>query len=284
MMQEFIKYQSLGNDFVMFDWTKKKESLISATLAATSWQTFVRSLCRRHFGIGADGILIIIYNERHDLPEMLVFNADGTQAENCLNGVRCVAHYLFTTQHYPEQFMLKVGRGVIACSVDKPENNPDLISIITNVGQAQYQKQARVHTHDRSFDGHITSIGNPHFVIEEKISPQTLYTYGSLLEKHEQFPNKTNVEFFWHEPSADSTSYKINLLPFERGAGLTLACSTGAAVTLDVLVRTNKVKTNQLVTCIMPGGPLVGWVDEHMTIFLQARTELVFSGTLPAFE
>ena len=283
MFKEFIKYQSLGNHFILLDWYEKPETSVNRIIADADWKELVIKSCEKNFGIGADGVLIIKNNQADELPEMLVFNADGSQAENCLNGIRCVAHYLFTRKGFSHQFLIKVGRGVIACEVDGSADEPTRVSVITNVGKALYESKASIQVQDKTFEGHVTNIGNPHFVIEQQISAKELHEYGKALESHPHFPNKTNVEFFWHDatPTAPGKPLKIFMLPFERGSGLTLACSTGAAVLLVILHRTDVIKPDQLVTCIMPGGPVVGWLDEYGSIFLQAQAHYVFSGCLP---
>ena len=280
MINDFIKYQSLGNHFILVDRLLESETSTQALITDPAWPQCVRDICMPNFGIGADGILLVAQNQASNLPEMRIFNADGSQAENCLNGLRCVAHYLFTHKELPRNFTIKLGNRTISCSIVGDKNNPE---IITAVGTASYQEYTTIQAASMSFTGHVTHIGNPHFVIEQKISTDFLREYGKALESHAFFPHKTNVEFFWMEPTTkgSTTPFTITMIPFERGCGLTLACSTGAAVTLDVLQRIGRVHFGEKVTCIMPGGAVIGWLDEQKTIFLQAQAHYVFSGCLP---
>src|SRR3989338_293477 len=109
-LKHFVKYQSLGNDFIVFDWFKKPTSFIQEELKDAQWKEFVIKTCDRHFGVGADGVLIITCCPQEGVPEILVFNADGSNGQTCLNGLRCVAKHLFDTHHFPKEFRIKMSQ------------------------------------------------------------------------------------------------------------------------------------------------------------------------------
>ena len=139
MLKHFIKYQSLGNDFILYDWYKKPAVFVQQALKDAGWAQFVKDLCDRHFGVGADGILIIKSSPETSFPEMLIFNADGSQAQMCMNGVRAAAHYLFTHHGVQKIFKIRVGQRDVECSVIEDKNKEKPIDVVTNVGSALYQ-------------------------------------------------------------------------------------------------------------------------------------------------
>src|SRR5438045_267055 len=134
ILKNFVKYHSLGNDFIVFDWYKRPSFYMHNELQEASWKQFVIDMCNRHYGVGADGIVIITNSQQAGMPEMLIFNADGTQAESCLNGLRCVAKYLFTEYHFPESFNIKLGQRIIECVMNPSTTQRDDYDVITRVG------------------------------------------------------------------------------------------------------------------------------------------------------
>jgi diaminopimelate epimerase len=307
MLKKFIKYQSLGNNFVFFDWYQEPQNVIQEKLGAQEWASFVRKLCDRNIGVGADGVLILkkhaqencvspsvvsdcasnrieSMDSEKNIPEMLIFNADGTQAESCLNGLRCVTHYLVTHYKFPEKFSIKLGKRIIACVIEREQTKPENLLITNTIGyiECQGEKTVSIPTEPiSSFHGHIVSVGNPHFIIFKQISLDWLTQYGVLLESHELFPNKSNIEFVWEEPVKNTGSIRrYNVLVYERGCGITQACSSGAAAITGLLYNLKKITPHQKIELIMLGGSVISWVDDHGQVFLQAGAQSVFSGTL----
>lgn len=123
MFNEFVKYHSLGNNFIIFDWYKKPDMYVEKELKDSNFINLVIKLCDRYKGVGADGVIIIKRNQARCCHAMLIYNADGTQAENCLNGLRCVVHYLFTTYKLPNQFSIGIGKQFVSCSMPKPSTS-----------------------------------------------------------------------------------------------------------------------------------------------------------------
>lgn len=273
MLKNFFKYQSLGNDFILFDCYKKPETYIDQALAEPSFPYSVRDLCDRHFGIGADGVLVLKGNACSRLPEMLIFNADGSKAEICLNGLRCVVQHLNSNYNFPSQFKIKVGDKVVDCFILHQKQLNEAVMIKTNVGVVDYLGERCINASGRQLCGHVLSVGNPHFVVFEQISMEWLAEHGSGIEKNEVFPNKTNVEFVWQE-STD----RFRSLVYERGCGITLACSSGAAAVAAALVRLGKMAQGQEFKISMPGGIVSCCVDSAGGVILSAEAKLVFSG------
>ncbi|MFA5305841.1 MAG: diaminopimelate epimerase [Candidatus Babeliales bacterium] len=276
ILKNFVKYQSLGNDFIIFDWYKKPSTFMQIELQGTAWQQFVQRMCDRHYGVGADGVLILAGFPQAGMPEMLIFNADGTQAENCLNGLRCVAHYLFTTYNFPQRFSIKVGARIADCIVQQDPHH-QTCEIITRVGMVNHEQEQEIVINGQSLKGNVASIGNPHFIIFDKRTEEWVRTHGPSIESHEIFPYKTNIEFVW--PSREGNSSSFEVIVFERGCGITLACSSGAACITSLLVQKNIIAREQKVVLKMQGGAVTAWLDADGSVVLQATAQSIFSGT-----
>lgn len=273
MLKNFFKYQSLGNDFILFDCYKKPETYINQALADASFPVSVCKLCDRHFGIGADGVLVLKGNTSSSLPEMLIFNADGSKAEICLNGLRCVALHLHSNYKFPTQFKIKAGEKIVECFILYQKDINERVLIKTDVGIVNYLGEICIKTNQAAFCGHSASIGNPHFIVFQQTSNEWLSKYGASLEAHEAFPNKTNVEFVW----ADGP-LRFKSLVYERGCGITLACSSGAASIAGTLAKLGQVPFDKEFKISMPGGDILCSVDKAGNVSLSAGAKLVFSG------
>jgi diaminopimelate epimerase len=261
----FWKYQSLGNDFIVFDFLDKKEQVDLSAL-------FLQKLCDRHFGIGADGILFITNSEKQT-PELHIYNADGSKAEVCFNGLRCVALHLHEKHDFGEQFDLLMGGRSISTSIKK-EN--ETILITNNVGRGRYIEEKRIEIAGRVFRGHVVQMSNPHFIIEEKISKEWLDQHGKEIETHTAFPNKTNVEFLWEQESSGG----FHMLVHERGCGQTLACSSGVAAVATFLMHQKKISRDEAIIISMRGGDVIVSVYGEDDIVLSAGAKKVFEGEL----
>jgi diaminopimelate epimerase len=258
-MMGFYKVQSLGNDFVLFDHLNSP-----ADFKLTPDQ--IKKVCDRHFGIGADGVLVVARNG-NDV-DVKLFNADGSAAEKCYNGLRCVAWHLHTQHHFPKKFHLKMSGHFVEADIDG-----QFISI--NVGNPKYIRKETIEIKNKKITGHIIDVGNPHFVILEKIDLDELKQIGALIENHPVFPNKTNVGFVWKEN--DDT---YNLLVHERGCGITQACGTGCAAAIKTLAELNEISKDKPYTINMLGGKLITHINKKNEIIQKATAELVFTGSV----
>lgn len=206
---------------------------------------------------------------------MLIFNSDGSRAEMCMNGCCSAAHFLFFFRRFGSCFNLKIGRRQVKCSII---NENKEIKVLSTHAPADYKEAAEIKTTQGEFFGHIVNVGNPHFVIFEKCELEWLSFHGREIEQHQRFPRRTNVEFAWLDHKADKPFY--NLLVYERGCGITLACGSGAAAVLWTLFHEGKIVQNEKASFIMPGGTLVGSIDSDKNIVIEATAKNVFIGEL----
>ena len=274
---EFTKMHGLGNDFILMEAPSWEE--------ASHYQTYASFLCHRNFGVGADGLIITGPDTEMDI-FMRIFNPDGSEPEMCGNGIRCVARYAhdhgliknncisvrtLAGPRYPELIIKDQQVEAIKVDMGKPELNRENIPVKgkgSNIG-------LRLQVNSQEFVGTAVSMGNPHcviFVVEVDKTPVS--TWGPLLEGHEMFPARTNVEFVQvvnHE--------EIIMSVWERGTGLTLACGTGACASLVASVLNNK--TGPKATVHLPGGDLlIEWLQTDNHVYMTGPAVEVFTGRL----
>ena len=258
----FAKYHGLGNDFVIVDGRQEGEALITADRA--------RALCDRHRGVGADGVLSVL-PPRVDGADarMHLFNADGSEAEMCGNGLRCVVAYLGAPGAH---LRIDTDAGVL----DGWCLDEGLVKVALGVPQVGAPMVVTVD--EVSFRGLAVSMGNPHFVLEPRRGDEDLMAeaarFGPGLESAPQFASRTNVEFIAKRGDA------LDVVVFERGVGITQACGTGAGAAAAAALTWGLVSTEAPVQVNLPGGPLLVQVaDEQLTIIGAAVH--VFDGTVP---
>lgn len=271
---EFTKMQGNGNDFVVIDDRENRYK---------DYSRMALIMCDRHFGIGADGLLIIKNSSSYD-SMMVVYNSDGSQAEMCGNGIRCFAKYLFDNGIVKKEIVnietldgvktIEIeGKNGTACSIrvnmGKPEFSPHLIPAVIP-GDRVVNMPVCIKGENYS----ITSMlmGVPHTVIfTEKISSSEAELAGRIISESSLFPRKTNVNFV-NIISRD----EINVRTMERGAGLTLACGTGACASVVACVLNGN--TDRRVKAHLPGGDLnIEWTDEG-NVYMSGGAEEVFKG------
>ncbi len=282
MLDNFFKYQSVGNDFIIFDCYHKDPKSLKDIITNKSWKPFVVKSCKRHFGVGADGVLIIKKNKEQKLPELLIYNSDGSIAEICINGLRCAALYLREYHDFDKRLKIKVGNKIVNCLINKT-------NITVKISGIEYKGTKEITVHDRKkhlmlkkFLGHVLKVPNQHFVIPQKVTPDWLEKNGKLIESHKSFKGKTNVEFIWAQDQKSKETFNVNnffnVLVYERGVGPTLSCGSGAAAICWSLFKTNRIKINQKISLMFPGGKIVCWIDSKKDISLQANSIQVFKG------
>jgi diaminopimelate epimerase len=250
----FHKYHGLGNDFIVLE---------DFDGQAPKTPDFAIGLCHRRFGIGADGILYISGSEKADA-SMKVLNSDGSEAEMCGNGIRCVAKHLFDMGRVSKKNMrIETLAGIkeIECEVEAGQ--------VTNVTVAMGAPSLECETipmkcygqfvslpldvDGRIIVGTAVSMGNPHFVVFERTSEAIRKELGPKIGEHPMFPRKTNVEF------ASILAGHIEVEVYERGAGWTLACGTGACATVVAAVANRLVPAGKEIEVRLPGGSL--WIN-----------------------
>ena len=250
------KMQGCGNDFVVIDYSEyEKTGLDMSELA--------KKVCDRHFGLGADGMIIPKLESEDTDIAWYFYNSDGTTAQMCGNGMRCFAKYVYDNKLMMKKtFSVKTGAGVISpeiledgnvkVNMSSPILEPKSIPFRSNENLNQ-----KIKVLDKEFIVNAVSMGNPHCVIfTEGDVYEMAKTYGPELEKHEMFPEKTNVEFV-----KIKTRNEVDFCVYERGCGITLACGTGACASVVAGVLNNltdcKVKVN-----LLGGAVTVDW-REH---------------------
>ncbi|MBO8158528.1 diaminopimelate epimerase [Thermosyntropha sp.] len=274
---EFVKMHGLGNDFIITKASSFEE--------AAEFQPFARFLCNRNFGIGGDGLVIIGKDNKADI-FMRIFNSDGSEAEMCGNAIRCVARLAYEEKmgrekisvrtlaglRYPEIVFDKEGR-VDAVKVDMGEPMLERKFIpMTGEGSA-VGVEADISSGAIKFTA--VSMGNPHCIVfVDNINDVPIEDWGRELENHPLFPQKTNVEFV-----QILNKNEVIMRVWERGAGITLACGTGACATTVAGVLNNK--TERQVTVHLLGGDLyIEWNEEDNHVYMTGGAVEVFRGKI----
>ena len=255
-MLKFEKYQGAGNDFVIVS----EKELIEKGIP--EYREFASQVCNRHFGIGADGLIILKYVA--SMPFMFFFNADGSQAPMCGNGIRCFSHYLVNNHLVAgNEFVVKTIPGDLTIRVNYDEERDDF-SARVNMGKPIFNIKELINTEKEQFlrqkiniDGKEIEIsyifmGTDHSVIfVDDFSNYNIDEIGGKIENYtDLFPKKVNVNFV-----KVYDRKRIEVITWERGAGRTLACGTGATASA-VLARTFGFVDNK-VNVKVPGGQLV---------------------------
>ena len=271
----FWKMHGLGNDYIVIDNIDREISNKQAPELA-------RALCTRRFSIGADGLLLICRSEVADI-KMRIFNADGSEAEMCGNGIRCFSKYCYengiVSKH---EFKVETLSGIKLIQLAL-ENNK-IVSIKVDMGSPKWERSALPmygqgtcinETLEVDHDlYHVTclSIGNPHCIIFiDNVDEFPVDSLGPIIENHNAFPNRTNVGF------VQVLNYnELKVRVWERGCGETLACGTGTCAAVAVANKLGKVGNN--VTVHVLGG--IMQVEVGKTIFLSGAAEKVFEGIL----
>lgn len=267
----------LGNDFILINTLKDTESLDYSILAP--------KLCDRNFGIGADGLLLILPSKTADI-KMQIINSDGSEAEMCGNGIRCFAKYVYE-QGIINKKIIKVetlagiivpeiileDNKVILVRVDmgEPQLERSQIPMLGNSGQVIREKLKIL---EDEFEITTVSMGNPHCVIfVPDLQQINIKKWGPLIEKHRVFPRKTNVEFVEIVNSGEAV-----MRVWERGAGITLACGTGACATLTAGVLNNLLERKAVIK-LLGGELIIEWAENNHLYMTGPATE-VFRGII----
>lgn len=274
---QFTKMHGIGNDFVMLD-------CIHNALPEDRLPDISRKLCDRRFGIGADGIILVLPSKVADL-RMRMFNPDGSEAEMCGNGIRCFARYAFDRKLVDDTAMkvetaagvkalklLTRGGRVEAVRVDMGQPRLRRGEIPMRGDDAEQVVAEALKVDGRKFEVTAVSMGNPHAVIfVDHLDSAMVERFGPQIEQHRAFPQRTNVHFV----KACSTS-EIVVRTWERGAGITLACGTGACAT--VVAGALNGRTGKRVNVHLPGGDLlVEWTGDNR-VMMTGPAEEVFEG------
>ena len=247
---KITKMQGCGNDFVILDYEELQKMNMEISKAATV-------LCDRHFGIGADGLIVpdTRPNGKTDIA-WLFYNSDGTSAQMCGNGIRCFAKYVYDKGFVKsKKFSVMTLAGVIIPEIQEDGTvKVDMGIPILEDAKIPFKGEKTIKIQDKTFDITPVSMGNPHCVIfTDNDTMQMAKKYGPDIEIHQYFPEKTNTEF-----AKIISKDEIELTVYERGCGITLACGTGACATTVAAVLNNL--TEEKVKVKLPGGAVyIDW-------------------------
>ena len=275
-MIKFTKMEGLGNDYVYIDCYSKKQDIKNESSLA-------KFMSNRHFGVGSDGLILICKSNIADF-KMRMFNSDGSEAEMCGNGIRCVGKFVYDknltkkteveieTLAGIKKLQLEVTNGKVEkVKVDMGEPILD----VTKIPISSKENIVTIEAQNMKFKFTCVSMGNPHAICTIKnVDHFEIEKYGPIIEKNEIFPNKTNVE--WIEIINKN---KIKMRVWERGAGETLACGTGACACVVAGVLNNILDRKVLVELL--GGKLeIEWNKNDNHVYMTGPARTVFEGEM----
>jgi len=275
---EFTKYHGLGNDFILIDNRAHSEPVITSEQAI--------QLCDRHFGIGADGVIFALPGQDGTDYTMRIFNSDGSEPEMCGNGIRCLAQFLSTLEGADTKTQYRIhtlggvmsprleDEGKVTVDMGMPQLNAAEIPTILAAAE-QKVIDVPIEVAGQSWNVTCVSMGNPHCItFVEDAAAIPLETIGPQFEHHPAFPKRTNTEFI----QVLRPDY-LKMRVWERGAGVTLACGTGACAAVVAGVLTGK--SDRKATVELPGGCLeIGWSEQDQRVYMTGPAERVFTGSL----
>jgi diaminopimelate epimerase len=275
----FTKMHGAGNDYIYVDCITNPPPRDPAGLS--------RRISDRHFGVGSDGLILICPSERADV-RMRMFNADGSEAEMCGNGVRCVAKYVHDHGLVRKpRLTVETGRGVLTLDLEIHEGRVRQVTV--DMGEpilhaeriptrlpGDPPKDAALELPGRTLRVTCVSMGNPHCITYvEEITNDWVLGVGPQVERHPAFPRRTNAEFVRVNGPGD-----VTVRVWERGSGETLACGTGACAVAVAGVLTGR--TERQIVAHLPGGDLhLHWSEKDNHVYMTGPAVEVFSGEWP---
>jgi diaminopimelate epimerase len=268
---QFTKMHGLGNDFILID---------NRGNIPIKFETLAQKLCERRFGIGADQLLLLEDSAAADY-RMRIFNPDGSEVEMCGNGVRCTARFIRDKRiAVKEQLLIETKAGVVKTRWEKDQVEVDMGEPVLEAENIPVKLEGRVISVPLALNGirfEITcvSMGNPHcLILVDDLAGFAVAEYGPKIEHHPLFPKRTNVEFV-----KVINQQQIEVRVWERGAGETLACGSGACASVVATVL-NQL-TQRRVRVRLPGGELgIFWSPEDNRVYMQGPSEYVFEGSI----
>jgi diaminopimelate epimerase len=276
MAIEFTKYHGLGNDFILIDNRTTPEPLLTPE-DAVQW-------CDRHFGIGADGVIFALPGQDGTDYTMRIFNNDGSEPEMCGNGIRCLAKFIAELEETTEPRSYKIhtlgglitpkleANGLITVDMGKPRLlAAEIPTTLTAADQKVVNQSLEVA--GKTWQVTCVNMGNPHCVtFVDDVAAIPLETLGPQFETHPVFPKKINTEFI----QVVRSDY-LKMRVWERGAGITLACGTGACASLVAGVLNGKCARRATVE--LPGGLLqIEWSEADDRLYMTGPAEKAFVG------
>ena len=277
---KFTKMHGIGNDFVVVN-------ALAGTFDQDHLPELSRRVNQRKFGVGADGLILVLPSKVADF-RMRMFNPDGSEAEMCGNGIRCFAKYVYDRKLIPDtQVKVETLAGVKLLKLQVRSGRVKFVRVDMGVPRLLRSEipmrgddNGRVVNEGLKVDGRrfeITAVnmGNPHVIVfEDNVGASPVVKFGPQIETHRSFPERTNAHFV-----QVCNPGEIIVRTWERGAGETLACGTGACASVVACVLNDRTARNVLVH--LPGGDLrVEWMGDQRVVMTGAAEE-VFEGDFP---
>jgi diaminopimelate epimerase len=280
----FSKMHGLGNDYIIIDESEK------ILIPEEKKPEIVEEICRRGFSVGADGVIFVTppSSEEADI-RFRIFNSDGSEAEMCGNGIRCFAKYVYENEICEgDEILVETLGGIKEIDLDVEGGEVRASSVDMGVPTFKTSEIPMITDEDEFLDLElmvegkpirmtVVNVGNPHAVIfTENIENIDLNAVGPSIENHPAFPQKTNVHFV-----NIINRNEIEMITWERGAGFTFACGTGA--TSSVISGFKLGKLDEEVEVHLPGGELliiVYQIGEEVRTFMEGEAVLVFDGVM----
>lgn len=283
---EFEKYHGNQNDYIIINDIQWK-------IPENKKKNLAIKLCEFHYSIGGDGLIFICESNKSDI-KMRIFNSDGSEAEMCGNGIRCFSKHVYERDIVKKsEINIETLKGIMVAqlnlvndivkSVKIDMGAPILeckkIPVISSKNET-YCLNESIEVLDKRFKFSAVSMGNPHAVIfiEDQLNDEDLNKYGEVIEPHERFPKKVNVEFV--KVLSDTEGV---LRVYERGVGITKSCGTGTCAAVVAGVKLGQFKEKIPITVHNDGGDLIITFTGN-TVFMEGPVERVFKGVIEKLE
>lgn len=258
---KFTKMHGLGNDY-LYVYGEVPENIADLSIR----------LSERHFGAGSDGMIYICNSDIADF-KMRIFNADGSEAMMCGNGIRCVGKYVYD-KGYTDKTSLTIETLSGLKYLDLQVVGGKVKSVVVNMGQSVPEEIKTIDVDGEKIDIRPVSMGNPHGVIfVEDIEKAPLTTTGPKIEHHSEFPGGVNVEFV-----QVMERNRLRMRVWERGSGVTMACGTGACATVMAAISSGYCDYDEDVAVVLDGGVLSIKIAQDKTVYMSGPAEFVYEG------
>ncbi|MGL5717591.1 MAG: diaminopimelate epimerase [Paraclostridium sp.] len=273
---QFWKLHGIGNDFIAIDGRFDN-------IDANNYSEIAQSVCHRHFGIGADGLLVVKNSKICDI-EMVYYNSDGSRANMCGNGLRCFCKYVYDNKIINNnEFTVYTLDG--EKKIELETKTEDILSIKVNMGKPNFNPECipvntdtnkfineNIQIENKNFEVSSILMGVPHTIVfVDELNKEDVYKYGPLLEKYDIFPKNTNVNFV-----KVNDEDNISVYTWERGCGYTLGCGTG--MTASVIISNYLGKVNNTVNVQSEGG--IVKIDISDDVYMIGNAVKICEGTV----
>lgn len=258
---KFTKMHGLGNDY-LYVYGEVPENIAELSI----------KLSERHFGAGSDGMIYISPSDVADF-KMRIFNADGSEAKMCGNGIRCVGKYVYD-KGYTDKTRLRIETLSGIKTLELTVLDGKVGQVCVEMGKTKVFDEKTLEIDSQKIVCMPVSVGNPHAVIfVENVQKEPIESVGSKIEKYVEFPDGVNVEFV---QVISSTLLRMRV--WERGSGVTMACGTGACASVSAAVKKEYCPVNEWITVRLDGGDLQIKVRENGEVAMQGGATFVYEG------